>query len=97
MMTNENVRFYLALVASMIYVANQHKDKPLLARATISGISGAVAYSTAPELHVLTGYSPILLVILIGVFSYAILDVTGSLLADRKLVIAAVKARLGVK
>ena len=96
-MTNESVKFYVALMAGMWYVAIQHREKTRLARVAISAISGAIGYSTSSDIAVWLGYSPILVVMVVTAFSYAFMDIAGAILADRATVLKIVKSRLGVK
>lgn len=76
---------YIALVAAMIFVALQHREKPWLARTLIAGGSGGIGYSLAPEIAPLFSWlGERMAMVLVTAFSYAAIDVSLAFFADRE-------------
>lgn len=88
------LEFYAALAAGVLFVIFQHKEKTWLARISIAGMSGLLAYSLAPEVAAYFGRSENLAVLGLSAFSYALMDLVGAILADRETVMEFVRRRL---
>jgi hypothetical protein len=90
------VEHYIALVAAMVFVAMQHKEKSWAARILISGASGGLGYSWAPELARMTKWLGEIgaMVVVTGLF-YAILDTALALIADRDAIKRLARSRIG--
>lgn len=92
---NKPVEYYIALAGAVLFVVMQHKEKPIAARGTIAGISGAFGYSLAGAVSAYFGVPEILVMTALTAFGYVIMDTVGAILLDRDFFIEVVKARLG--
>lgn len=86
---------YLALLSAMIFVVLQHKEKPMLSRLVIAGVSGGMGSALATDAAELTGRSEIIAVVVITAFSYLVLDAVGALISDREAIKEILVRRLG--
>lgn len=92
----KSTEHWMALIAAMVFVAMQHKEKPWLARIVIAGVSGALGYSLSPEVaQKITMLGPLGWTIVVTAFGYAALDVILSLISDRDAIRAAAMRWLG--
>lgn len=89
------LEYYLALLAGIAFVFMQHREKPWPARVIISGISGAIGYSVAPEIASYFGRCEMLAVLICSALSYAVLDTAFGIVKDRATISEIVRARLG--
>jgi len=90
------IEHWVALIAAMIFVAMQHKEKPRVARIVIAGISGGMGYSMAAEVARPIGtIGPISAMVVITALSYGILDTVTAIVADRSAIMAAARRWLG--
>ena len=94
-MNEYHYKYYLALVAGIVFVAMQHKEKTLPIRAVIAGISGALGHALSGDVALMVGRSEVVAVALITPFVYVALDTVLAIVADRDAMWAFVKARLG--
>ncbi len=85
----------MALIAGIVFVAMQHKEKTLPIRAAIAGISGALGHALSGDVAMMVGRSDIVAVFLVTPFVYVVLDTMIAILADRAAVMAFIKERLG--
>lgn len=90
------IEHYIALLAAMTLVVMQLKEKPWGARVIISGASGGLGYSWAPEIaRVVTWLGEIgAMVVVTGLF-YALLDTTTAIIADRDAIKEIARSRFG--
>jgi hypothetical protein len=87
---------WIALVAAMVFVAMQHREKPMLARAVIAGISGALGHTLSGEIAETVGWlGPLGWLVVVTAFGYAALDIGLALVSDRESIKEVLKARLG--
>lgn len=87
---------WIALVAAMFFVAMQHKEKPVAARAVIAGISGALGHTLSGEIAGSFGFmGPLGWLVVVTAFGYAALDIALALISDRQTISDIVKSRLG--
>lgn len=90
------INHWIALIAAMVFVAMQHKEKPVLARACIAGISGALGHTLSAEVAASLGFfGPLGWLVVVTAFGYAALDIGLALVSDRESIMEIVKARLG--
>ena len=87
--------YWIALIAAMLFVVMQHKEKPWYSRTAIAAVSGGVGFSQAPELASYLGRSELLTVMILTAFGYLLLDAIGALIADRDWLKTVIKTRLG--
>lgn len=87
---------WIALVAAMIFVAMQHREKPMLARAVIAGISGALGHTLSAEIAASLGVlGPLGWLVIVTAFGYAALDIGLALISDRESIKEVLRLRLG--
>lgn len=92
----DDYNHWIALVAAMIFVAMQHREKPVLARATIAGVSGALGHTLSTEVAESVGLlGPLGWAVVVTAFGYAALDIALALISDRESIMEIVKSRLG--
>lgn len=92
----QDINHWIALVAAMIFVAMQHREKPMLARAVIAGISGALGHTLSAEIAVSLGiFGPLGWLVIVTAFGYAALDIGLALVSDRESIKEVLKSRLG--
>lgn len=80
----KSTEHYIALAATMLLVALQHKEKPWLARLGIAGASGGLGFGVAPEVAASVSWlGEVTAMVGITALIYAVLDAVGALIADR--------------
>ena len=94
-MPNKTTEFWFALVAGIVFVLMHHREKPLIARVGIAGVSGAMGFALAGEASVWTGRSETLAAMVITAFGYLALDLGAAIFADRETIKAIIMRRLG--
>lgn len=80
-----DIDHFIALAGAMLLVAMQHKEKPWLARVAISGASGGIGFSVAPEVASATQWlGEMGAMVMITALVYGSLDTLLALIADRE-------------
>ena len=78
----DNVKFYIAIIASAIFVYESNKDKTFLSRFFITVSSAGLGFSVAPELSSYVGGSLTLTGILITALGFLVLEVLFAIISD---------------
>lgn len=94
---NKPLEYYIALAGAVLFVIMQHKEKPLLARGAIAGISGAFGFSLAPSFSHYFATPEILVMTALTAFGYVVMDTFGAILLDRQFILEIIKAKIGGK
>ena len=89
------VEFYVALIASAMYVFENNKEKPFLSRFFITLSSAGFGFSVAPELSKYIFGSLTLTGILVTALGFLVLEVTSAVVSDTAFVNKIIGKRLG--
>ena len=91
----ENLKFYLAVMAGAIFAVMQARQQPYLARIGIAAFSGAIASGLAEDVAAWSGWPIVVVGFILAGFGYAIADVTASIIRDPEFLRAILRKRLG--